>query len=125
MKNIASSMLIQDTVLPDILDRDDKGQAKYKDFVESRLMHGSKISLWDTMKKLNLKTCSTWMKKTVVKIGDKVVKLREERQLLAQFLVIHQARPELLPNLPRSIGDYEMAVVPRSLFSCEGNSFSS
>ena len=60
------------------------------------------------------------MKKTVVKIGDKVVKLREERQLLAQFLVIHQARPELLPNLPRSIGDYEIAVFPRSLFSCDG-----
>ena len=82
-------------------------------------MHGSKISLWDTMKKLKLKICSPWMKKTVVKIGDKVVKLREERQLLAQFLVIHQARPELLPNLPRSIGDCEMAVVPRSLFSCD------
>ena len=55
-------MLIPDTVLPDILDRGDKGQAKYNDFVERRLMHGSKISLWDTMKKLKLKTCSTWIK---------------------------------------------------------------
>ena len=58
--------------------------------------------------------------KTAVKVEDKVVKLREERQLLAQFLVIYQSRPELLPNLPGTIGEYEMAVTPRSMFSADG-----
>ena len=72
------------------------------------------------MTQMRLKTFSTWMQKTAVKVEDKVVKLREERQLLAQFLVIYQSRPELLPNLPGTIGEYEMAVTPRSMFSADG-----
>ena len=44
------------------------------------------------------------MVKTTLKVGDKVVKLREERELLAQFLIIHQSRPQLLLNLPQTIG---------------------
>ena len=58
-----------------------------------------------------------------VSVGDKVIKLREERQLLAQFLVIQQSRPELVPCLPATIGDYEMAVTPRSMFASDGSLF--
>ena len=65
------------------------------------------------MKKMKLKTFITWMAKTLVSVGDKVIKLREERQLLARFLVIQQSRPELVPRLPANIGNYEMSVTPR------------
>ena len=61
------------------------------------------------------------MVKTRVSVGDKVIKLREERQLLARFLVIQQSRPELVPKLEATIGEYEMAVVPRSLFAMDGS----
>ena len=61
------------------------------------------------------------MAKTRVRVGDKVIKLREERQLLARFLVIQQTRPELVPHLPATIGDYEMAVTPRSMFASDGS----
>jgi len=54
-------------------------------------------------------------------VGDQVIKLREERQLLARFLVIQQSRPDLVPKLPRTIADYEMSVIPRSLFANDGS----
>ena len=69
------------------------------------------------MTRLKLKTFSNWMAKTRVTVGDKVIKLREERQLFARFLVIQQSRPELVPKLASTIGDFEMAVVPRSIFA--------
>ena len=65
-----------------------------------RILAGSATSIWDPMKKLKLKTHSTWMAKQKVRVGNKIIKLREERQLLARFLVIQQSRPELVPTLP-------------------------
>ena len=82
---------------------------------------GSATSIWDPMKKLKLNTHSTWMAKQKVRVGDKIIKLREERQLLARFLVIQQSRTELVPKLPDTIGDYDMSVVPRSMFANDGS----
>ena len=60
------------------------------------------------------------MEKTKVHIGDKVIKLREERELLGRFLIIQGSRPELVPKLEVTIGEHEMAIVPRSLCSVDG-----
>ena len=57
--------------------------------------------------------CSSWR--------EKVIKLREERQLSARFLIIQQSQPELLPELNETIGEYEMAVTPRSMFTGDGS----
>ena len=56
-----------------------------------------------------------------VTLGDKVIKLLEERQLLACFLIIQQSRPELVPQLSATIGNYEMAITPRSMFALDGS----
>ena len=93
-------MVIPDTAKQDILQRDEKGQYE--------------TLAWR-------KTHSTWMAKQKVRVGGKIIKLREERQLLARFLVIQQPRPELVPKLPDTIGDYEMSVVPRSVFANDGS----
>ena len=60
------------------------------------------------------------MDKTEIRVGDKVIKLREERQLLGRFLIIQGSRPEL-PKLEKTIGEYEMSVVPRSLCAVDGS----
>ena len=73
------------------------------------------------MKKRKLKTLSTWRLKTHVTVGEKVITLREERQLLARFLIIQQSRPDLLPKLNKTIGEYEMAVTLRSMFAGDGS----
>lgn len=61
------------------------------------------------------------MEKTEIRVGDKVIKLREERQLLGRFLIIQGSRPELVPKLEKTIGEYEMSVVPRSLCAVDGS----
>ena len=65
-------------------------------------------------------TFSNWMQKTRIHVGDKVIKLREERQLLGRFLIIQRSRP-LVPTIEKVIGDFEMSVVPRSLCAVDGS----
>ena len=38
-----------------------------------------------------------------------------------RFLIIQQSRPELVPKLALSIDEYEMSVIPRSLFAVDGS----
>ena len=93
------------------------GQKLYETFVKDRLQQGSKLTIWDPMKLAKYKTMSTWMKKTKVRVGDKVIKLQEERQLLALLMMIQQTRKL---DVGTVIGMYEMTVIPRSLFSNDG-----
>jgi len=45
-----------------------------------------------------------------------VINLREERDLLGRLLIIPGSRQELVPKLEKTIGEYKMSVVPRSLY---------
>ena len=45
------------------------------------------------------------------KTVDKVIKLREERELFGRFLIIQGSRPELIPKLEDAIGEFEMSAV--------------
>ena len=69
---------------------------------------------------MNLKTFSNWMDKKKVQVGDKVIKLREEREVLGRFLIIQTSSPLLVPKLEETIGKFEMAMVPRSLCAGDG-----
>ena len=115
LNNIVSSALVQSDANDDILHFQEKGQKRLEEFIHDRLLSSSVLSIWDPMKKLKLKTFSNWMEKTEICVGDKVIKLREERQLLGIFLIIQGSQPELVPKLEKTIGEYEMSVVPRSL----------
>ena len=44
--------------------------------------------------------------------------MKEEKNLMARFLLAARKRPEL--ELEQCIGEYEFSVVPRSLFSADG-----
>ena len=52
--------------------------------------------------------------KTKVRAGDKVIKLRDKRELWGRFLIIRGSRPEFVQKLEETIAEYEMFVVPRS-----------
>ena len=56
---------------------------------------------------------SNWTTKSKLKIGDRIIKLREERQLFARFLVIQQSRPEMVPKIRSYKYEYELSVIPR------------
>ena len=121
LKSIVSSVLIPEATKEDILRRDEKGLDDYRKFVKECLVLDAPMSVWSSMKKMKLKTFSTCMTKALMSVGDKVIKLREEIQLLARFLAIQQSRRELVPRLPATIGNYEMSVTPRSVFVSDGS----
>ena len=73
------------------------------------------------MKKLKLKMWAKLTKKITIQLENKVIKLREERQLLSRFLIILGCRPELVPKFSDVIGKYEMSVVPRALVAVDGS----
>ena len=91
-------MVVSDEAKTDILQRDQKG-----------LFKGSEVSMWDPMKKMKLRTFSTWMTKKRVHVSEQVYKLREERNLLQRILLIQRSRSHSLPPLEKIIGDFELA----------------
>ena len=105
LMNMASNMEVPETAKGDILLRDDKGTKKFEEFVSERLVSSTaEKSIWDSMKKMKLKTFSTCQKKTNCKVGNKVVKLTEDRQLLARFRVVQQSRTSMTHS--ETIGRY-------------------
>ena len=62
LKSLVSSTLVADKEKDGILHFADKGQKHYEAFVSECLIFTSKGSVWDKMKKLNLKTFSNWIK---------------------------------------------------------------
>ena len=60
---------------------------------------------------------NTWIKQQKNCVGEKVIKLRDERHLLARSLVIQESR---IVDLGRSFGTYEMAITQRSIFCNDG-----
>ena len=121
LKSLVSSVLVPHDAKDDILHFAETGQKHFNDFINERLLSTSTISVWDPMKKLKLKTFSNWAVKTKVRIGDKVIKFREERELFRRFLNIQSRRLELVPKLEDAIGEIEMSVVPRSLCTVDGS----
>ena len=94
----------------------EKGQERYEWLVETRLLAGSKESIWDPLPQLKLKRFSNYMPKTTVKVGSKTYKLREDGKFSRKCLILARSRPELLAKLDTLIGFYELSVYPRTLF---------
>ena len=90
----------------------------FEGFVNERLTEG-KLSVWDKMSKKKLKTFKSANAMAEIRIGDKLVKIKEERGLLQRFIVISRSRPEL--DLKECIGAFEFGVVPLSLFASDGS----
>ena len=70
------------------------------------------------MKRCNLKTFKTQTKTIKSKVKQQLVEMKEEKNLLSRFLIAARKRPEL--ELEKCIGSFEFSVVPKSLFSVDG-----
>ena len=120
LKNITSGVIIPKAAADDILNYPAKGQARYEEFIETRLRPESTVSVWDPLPQLNLKRFATWMKSKSVKVGDKIIKLKEDRKLLSKIIIVAKARPDLINRMEDIVGNYEMSVIPRANFSPDG-----
>ena len=82
-------------------------------------------SLWDPMKKRNIKSFVNVRKPEKYRVDQKNsgvkrgVELKEERSLITRFLLIQKSRPDMM-KLEDAIGKYEFSVIPRSLFAGNG-----
>ena len=52
------------------------------------------------------------------KVEGKVIQLKEEKSLFSRFLITSRKRPEL--DLEDCLGNFEFSVVPKALFSTDG-----
>ena len=120
LRNIASGVIIPDSAADDIINYPDKGQARYEKFIEERLKEGSPLSVWDRLPQLKLKRFSNWAKAKKVKVGNKVLHMKEDRAIYSRIIKIAQTRPELIPKMPDIVSNYEMSVIPRQNFSPDG-----
>ena len=114
--NVVSKAVLPETVANDLLHHQRIGFDLYNEFISDRIQ-GS-LSIWSPMKKYGLKTFKTQMKAVKSKVAGKLFEMKEEKNLMARFLLAARKRPEL--ELEQCIGEYEFSVVPRSLFSADG-----
>ncbi len=97
--NLFTHGLIE-THAEDRLKQDDKGQARFEESKEQRLIKKkATMTLWDKIKKMNLKTFNTSTKKNTIKTDSKIIQFREDRQLLARFLVLQKSRSNIVDSL--------------------------
>ena len=52
-------------------------------------------------------------------LNNNVIKIKEERKLMSRLIVAARSRPEI--DLSNYFGEFEFSVVPKSLFSADGN----
>ena len=78
-----------ETATNDIIQRDEIGQQMFEVFVNERLTEG-KLTVRDKMSKTKLKNFKSANAMAEIRIGDKLVKIKEGRGLLQRFIVIFQ-----------------------------------
>ena len=121
LKSIVSSTLIPSEASIDILTYPQQGQSLYEKLVKEKLTKDSKLSIWDSLTLSKIKRFSNWMSKRSIKVGDKVLKLREDRAMMARCIVIATERPCLIPKMEDLVGHYEVSLVPRANFAIDGS----
>ena len=80
-------------------------------------------SIWDPITKRKLPTFGSNFKTVTVKIKDQLVQVKERHKLTARFRIVCRTRPYI--DLLSYLGDYEFSVVPRSLFTPDGQLYKS
>ena len=74
---------------------------------------------WNTLSKTRLKTFEETLKRTSVKLKDKIVNLKQDRKMTTRLIIASRKREEI--DLPHYLGTHEFSVVPLSMFDYHGN----
>ena len=114
--NVMTKAVLPDDKSMELLEHKDIGQNLYKKFISERLNGDG--SVWSKLKKRKLATFRNQTKSINKKVGEKIINLKEEKTLLSRFLIAARKRPEL--DLKFSLGNFEFSVVPKSLFTTDG-----
>ena len=109
--------IVTKVVLPPSKAHDSIGEELYIKFKEERLQGDRSVS--DPMKKRKMPTFTDTSKSFKTKVDDKIVEIKEEKRLLAKFVIASRKRDDI--DLPAYFGRFEFTVVPRSMFRQDGS----
>ena len=116
--NFVTKVVLPDNIKADLCSQAVIGQALFDTFVKERIQ-SEKVNIWSTMNKRKLSTWKTNAKKMKVSTKETVVELQEDRSLFARMMMVCRSRPGI--NVQETIGMYEFALVPRSVFAADGS----
>lgn len=115
--NISTMCVMPQKTKEDMCNVSTIGQEQFTKFTTERIMTGQ-VNLWDPITKLNLSTCKQSMKKVQIKMKDTILELKQDRDLFARMLIVARSRPQV--DVCDTISNYELSVVPRSMFAPDG-----
>lgn len=115
--NLVTKVVLPENVKEDLSKQSSIGSELFDKFVKDRIQT-NKFSIWSPLKKRKLLTWKSTGKTVRVKADNKVIELKEDRSLFARMMMVCKSRPEI--NIKEAIGEYEFAVVPRSMFAADG-----
>ena len=116
--NIITGQKYSDKITEDMLSFEKTGNLVYKQFIDERLKPDSTKSIHEPIKKVMLNTCKSAIKPKKLKINDKTKELCGNCNLFARCALIRGQRNI---NMKVIVGDYELTVYPKSLFSSDGS----
>ena len=93
--NMLTQSVMSEAVTNDILQRDIIGQQMFVDFVNQCLIDGT-LSVWGKMTKRNLKTFKSESATTEIKIGNQLIMIKEEQNLLNASLLFQEVAQNLI-----------------------------
>ena len=89
---ISNGVLTTGKVRDDLIGAREKGEAAMETFIETRLLKGTTMSMFDPIKKFILGTFSSICKNIKITCKNKEVSLRSSRSLFAQICIVMQRR---------------------------------
>jgi len=116
LHNIVTKAIVPEATSSDICNHDMEGEVLYQKFIQKQI-EGDK-SIWATVKLRRLNTFSNNNKIKLTRMQNKVISLKEDKSLFQRFFIVSQKRKDT--DLSFVIGNYELTVSPKSLFSSDG-----
>ena len=119
--DVVTKKVLNPKLAEEFLAHETAGKELLENIIKERF-EGEK-SIWDPITKSKLPTFGSNVKTVTVKIKDQLVQVKEEHKLISRFLIVCRTRHDI--DLQSYLGDYEFSIVPRSLFTPDGQLFKS
>ena len=119
--DVVTKKILNPKLAEEFLAHETTGKELLENFMKEKFEEEK--SIWDPITKSKLPTFGSNGKTVTVKIKDQLVQVKEEHKLISRFLIVCRTRHDI--DLPSYLGDYEFSVVPRSLFTPDGQLYKS
>lgn len=115
--NLSTKAVFSSEIVKDVKRVESLGADLYATFKKDRI-ESSSVNLWAPIKRNKLHLCSSSRKKVKTGIGGSVSELSADRSLFARMLIVTRSQRDV--DVAETLGKYEMAAVPRSMFAYDG-----